>query len=138
MILDARHLVGDGWKLTQSPDGRLWRERRRSTESAGMYGAGLTIWLSTYAASIIAGQMQGGFSMIGWMPIIGAMVNAGVQGDGSAKALWAVDSLAQGTGFVLFLVGLAAGPEKLERLPVTIGPVGFGGGGGGVAVAGHF
>src|SRR6185312_15523146 len=33
MYLDTRHLVGDGWKLTQSPDGRLWRERKVSTPS---------------------------------------------------------------------------------------------------------
>ena len=139
MYLDTRHLVGDGWKLTQSPDGRLWRERKLSTESPGMYGAGLTIWLSTYAASIIGGMMQGGINMIGWMPIVGAMVNAGIgSSDGTAQGLWAVDSLAQGTGFVLFLVGLAAGPEKLERLPVTVGPVGFVGGGSGVALSARF
>ena len=139
MYLDTRHLVGDGWKLTQSADGRLWRERRVTSESPGMYGAGLTIWLSTYAASIIGGMMQGGIDMIGWMPIIGAMVNAGIgSSNDTAQGLWAVDSLAQGTGFVLFLVGLAAGPEKLERMPVSFGPVGFVGGGSGVALSARF
>jgi hypothetical protein len=138
MVIDARHLVGEGWKLTQSEDGRLWRERRVSTDSPAMWGTGLTIWLGTYAAGILAGMVQGGIMEIGWMPIVGAMCNAGFSGDGSGKALWAVDSLAQGTGFVLFLVGLAAGPQKMERLPVSIGPVGFVGGGSGVALSARF
>ncbi len=57
---------------------------------------------------------------------------------GTAQALWAVDGLAQAGGFVTFLVGLAAGPDKLERLPLSVGPVGFIGGGSGVALSGRF
>jgi hypothetical protein len=138
LILDARHLVGEGWRLTQSPDGRLWRERKVSTESPAMWGGGMALWLTTYFAGAIAGQMQGDFNQVAWLPIVGPMLLAGFSSGSGTQALWAVDSLAQGTGFVLFLVGLAAGPEKIERLPVSVGPIGLVGGGSGVALTGRF
>ena len=52
--------------------------------------------------------------------------------------MWAVDGLAQAGGFVTFLVGLAAGPDKLERMPLTVGAASFVGGGSGIALSGHF
>lgn len=138
MYLDTRHLVGDGWKLTQSPDGRLWRERKVSTPSNAMWGGGLALWITSYLAGGIGGMSSDGFGVMAWWPVIGSFVAAGFSDDGTGKALFAVDGLLQGTGFVLFLVGLAAGPEKLERLPVSVGPVGFAGGGSGLALSGRF
>ncbi|HXU70256.1 MAG TPA: hypothetical protein VN947_13060 [Polyangia bacterium] len=138
MYLDTRHLVGDGWKLTQSPDGRLWRERKVSTPSNAMWGGGLALWITSYLAGGIGGMASDGFGEIAWWPVLGPFVAAGFSSDGTGKALFAVDGLLQGTGFVLFLVGLAAGPEKLERLPVSVGPIGFAGGGSGVALSTRF
>ena len=70
-----------------------------------------------------AATAEGGFNAASrrW-PIIGAFVNAGVRTAARAQVLWAVDGLAQAGGFVTFLVGLAAGPDKMERLPLTVGP----------------
>jgi hypothetical protein len=138
VILDPRKLAGDGWKLTQSADGCLWRERRISTDAPSVWGTGLALWLGGYAAGIVAGMEQGGFNEIGWMPIIGAMVNAAFTDDNTGRALWAIDSVAQAGGFVMFLVGLAAGPDKIERQPVQLGAASFGGGGSGIAISGRF
>ncbi|HEY2747417.1 MAG TPA: hypothetical protein VGL86_22495, partial [Polyangia bacterium] len=137
LILDAQ-VVRDGWKLTQDPDGRLWRERKRSTPSNAMWGGGLTLFLATYLAGGIGGMASDGLGEIAWWPVIGPMFAAVFTDSSTARALFAVDGLAQGTGFVLFLVGLAAGPEKLERMPVSIGPVSLAGGGSGVALSGRF
>ncbi len=138
IILDARHLVGDGWKLTQDANGRLWRERRVSTPSGAMWGGGLALLLTTYLAGGIGGMASDGFGEIAWWPVLGPIFAAAFTDNGTARALFAVDGLAQGAGFVLLLVGLAAGPEKLERLPVSVGPIGLAGGGSGVALSGRF
>ena len=138
IILDPRQLAGDGWKLTQDPDGRLWRERKSSTASPAMWGGGLTLFLTTYLAGGIGGMASDGFGEIAWWPVLGPIFAAVFTGNSSAQALFALDGLAQGTGFVLFLVGLAAGPQKLERQPITVGPVSFAGGGSGVALSGRF
>ncbi|MCA1663579.1 MAG: hypothetical protein LC659_04805 [Myxococcales bacterium] len=137
-ILVDPHLLGDGWRFVQSNDGSLWRERKVSTDAPAVWGAGLALWLGGYGASVIAGMQQGGFNEIGWMPIIGAFVNSAFTEDGTAKGLWAVDGIAQTGGFVMFLVGMAAGPDKIQRLPLTVGPASFIGGGSGVALAAHF
>ena len=136
-ILIAPHL-GDGWRLVQSNDGSLWRERKVSTDAPAVWGTGLAFWLGGYAAAIIGGMNQGGINEIGWMPIIGAFCNTAFTDDGTAKRLWAVDGIAQAGGFVMFLVGMAAGPDKIQRLPLTVGPASFVGGGSGVAVVGRF
>jgi hypothetical protein len=138
VILDPRKLAGDGWKLSQDASGCLWRERKTSTDAPAVWGTGLAFWLGGYGASIIAGMNQGGFNEIGWMPIIGAMVNAAFNEDGTTQALWAIDSVAQAGGFVMFLVGLAAGPDKIERQPVQLGAASFVGGGSGIAISGRF
>src|SRR4051812_2741437 len=129
VILDPRKLTGDGWKLTQDASGCLWRERKISTDSPGVWGTGLAFWLGGYAAAVIAGVQQGGLSEFGWWPIIGPMMNAAFTSNDSARALWAVDAVAQGGGFVMFLVGLAAGPDKIERQPIQLGAASFVGGG---------
>lgn len=138
LVLDARHLVGEGWKLTQSADGRLWRERKTSTASPAMWGGGLALFATTYLAGGVGGMAKGDGAEIAWWPVIGPMFAAAFSDNSTARALFVVDGLAQGTGFVLFLVGLAAGPEKMERLPVSVGPIGLVGGGSGVALTGRF
>jgi hypothetical protein len=138
IILDPRKLTGDGWKVTQDANGAWWHERKTSTDAPAVWGTGLAFWLGGYAIAAIAGMQQGGIDMFGWWPIIGAMMNAGFAEDTSAKALWAVDGLAQAGGFVMFLVGLAAGPDKIERQPIQIGATAFVGGGSGVALSGRF
>jgi hypothetical protein len=138
IILDPRQL-GDGWRLVQSPDGCLWRERKISTDSPAVWGTGMAFWLGGYAAAVIGGMQQGGGNIFGWWPIIGAFVNTAINNNnGGAQTLWALDGIAQAGGFVTFLVGLAAGPDKMQRLPLTVGTASFAGGGSGVALAGRF
>jgi hypothetical protein len=136
VILDPRQL-GDGWKLVQTPDGCLWRERKVSTDSPAVWGTGMAFWLGGYAAGIIGGMQQGGANYFAWWPIIGAFVNTSFN-SGGAQAAWAIDGIAQAGGFVTFLIGLAAGPDKLERRPLSVGPAAFIGGGNGVALQGRF
>jgi hypothetical protein len=138
VILDPRKLTGDGWKLTEDASGCLWRERKRSTDSPAVWGTGMAFWLGGYAAAIIGGMQQGGISEFGWWPIIGPMMNAAFTDSDSSRVLWAVDGIAQAGGFVMFLVGLAAGPDKLERQPIHLGAASFVGGGNGIALSGHF
>ena len=138
VILDPRKLAGDGWKLTQDASGCWWRERKTSTDSPGVWGTGLAFWLGGYAAAVIAGMQQGGISEFGWWPIIGPMMNAAFTNSDSGRALWAVDGIAQAGGFVMFLVGLAAGPDKIERQPIQLGATSFVGGGQGIALSGRF
>jgi hypothetical protein len=138
VILDPRKLAGDGWKLTQDAQGCLWRERKVSTDAPAVWGTGLAFWLGGYAAAVIAGMQQGGINEFGWWPIIGAMMNTAFSESSGGKTLWAIDSVAQAGGFVMFLVGLAAGPDKVQRQPVQLGAVSFVGGGNGIAISGRF
>ena len=138
ILLDPRQL-GNGWRLVQSPDGCLWRERKVSSDAPGVWGTGLAFWLGGYAAGVIGGMEQGDANILAWWPIIGAFANIAVNsGNGTAQTLWAIDGLAQAGGFVTFLVGLAAGPAKMQRLPLTVSGASFAGGGSGVALAGRF
>lgn len=136
IILDPR-AVGGGWRLVQSEDGSLWRERKISTDAPAVWGTGMAFWLGGYAAAVIGGMEQGSANLFAWWPIIGAFVNTSFN-TGTAQAMWAVDGLAQAGGFVTFLVGLAAGPDKVERMPLTVGAASFVGGGSGVAISGRF
>lgn len=136
VILDARQL-GNGWRLVQSPDGGLWRERKISSDSPAVWGTGMAFWLGGYAIGVIAGMEEGNANLLAWWPIIGAFINSSFN-SGTAQALWAVDGIAQAGGFVTFLVGLAAGPDKLERHPLAVTPASFVGGGSGVALSGRF
>ncbi|MGZ3428855.1 MAG: hypothetical protein ACXVCV_19515 [Polyangia bacterium] len=136
VILDPR-LLGDNWRVVQSADGCLWRERKVSTDSPALWGTGMAFWLGGYAASIIGGMQEGGVNLFGWWPIIGAFANTAFN-SGGAQALWAIDGVAQTGGFVMFLVGLAAGPDKMQRMPLTVGAAGFAGGGSGIALSGRF
>jgi hypothetical protein len=125
----------DGWRIVQTPDGRLWRERKISSDSPAVWGTGLAFWLASYGAATIAGTATGeGF---GWLPIMGAWINASFT-RGTEQILWAADGIAQAGGFVAFLVGLASGPDKVRRLPLQVGPTGFVGGAQGLAISGRF
>jgi hypothetical protein len=95
----------------------------------------MAFWLGGYAAAMIGGTKTG--YPLGWLPIMGPWLNASFT-TGTAQLLWAVDSVAQAGGFIVFLVGVAAGPGKLERLPLHIGPAAFAGGAQGISVSGRF
>lgn len=133
ILLDPRLL--NGWKLVQTPEGCLFRERKISTDAPGVWGTGLAVWLTSYFAGAIGGQV--GENPLGWWPVIGAFVTSSFT-SGGPQVLWAIDGVAQAGGFVTFLVGLAAGPDKVERLPLTVGPMAVAGAGSGIALAGHF
>ena len=134
IVIDPR-AIGGGWHLVQSPDGGLWRERKVTTDAPGVWGTGLALWLGSYF--IGAGVAQARGNPLLWWPIIGALYTSGFT-SGEDQVLSAIDGVVQAGGFVAFLVGLAAGPDKVERLPLTIGPMGVVGSGGGLALAGHF
>ncbi len=95
----------------------LWSERKVSTPLPGMWGAGLGLWVASYAVGAIAGASSN--DPFGWWPILGPIAASALSHD-TAQVLWAVDSVVQVGGFVVFLVGLAAGPAKVERVPVWI------------------
>jgi hypothetical protein len=136
LLVDPRP-VGDGWRVVQSPDGNLWRERKVSTASPAVWGTGLAFWVIGFAGAGIGGVEQGDIALFGWWPIVGAFIGAGVS-NGTARALWTVDGLAQAGGFITLLIGLAAGPDKLERLPIAVAPMAVAGGGSGIALSGRF
>ncbi len=145
IFLDLGKLTGDGWRLSQHSDGTLWRQRRRSTDSPGMWGTGLALfsvaWLGAGVSSLTASQT----GPLGFFPVLGAWMNAGASsgdscGSGGScdnrgtTALWALDGLVQAAGFTMFLVGLVTGPSKLECQPVLIAPGAIGSGAGLTAV----
>jgi hypothetical protein len=125
--------LGDGWQLVQHSDGSWWRERSVSTASTGMVTTGAILfgatWLATGIASMTSDHSSGA---MGWWPVIGAWINAAASdscyncSNGLATTLYVLDGLAQAGGFVTLLVGLAAGPKKIERQPIRFVPT-FGG-----------
>jgi hypothetical protein len=135
IILDPRAL-GDGWRLVQTPDGNLWRERRLTGDAPAVWGTGLAFWLGSYTVGAIGGTVNAS-GLFAWLPIMGPFINASFTRD-AAQVLWAVDGVVQAGGFVTFLVGLAAGPDKIERLPLRVMPTGFVGGGQGIALGSRF
>ena len=109
---------------------RCGASARRSTDSPGVWGAGLTVLARHLRRRHHRRRRRRAAStLIGWMPIIGAIVNAACQTAAARRRCGPSTAWRRATGFVLFLVGLAAGPEKLERVPLTVGPIGFVGGG---------
>jgi hypothetical protein len=123
-----------GWTLHQDPDGSLWRERHHRG-NASLWVPGLVMWLGTYVVGEAVGLGSGQpFPML---PLLGDFIAAGTSDDAGAKIGWAVTGIAQLGGFVMFIAGAVA-DGKTERLPVTIAPAAFYGGGSGVAVTGRF
>ena len=52
-------------------------------------------------------------------------------------AFYAIDGVVQGAGFIMLLVGMASGPDKIEKQPVYVGGAVIPGGAG-VSASGHF
>jgi hypothetical protein len=138
LLLDPHMALCDGWHLEQTADGTVWRTRKHSTDAPAVWGTGLALWLGSYAVGAGVGTNNADGTLIAWWPILGAFFAAGSVSSDSAKALWVVDGFAQAGGFVAFLVGLAIGPEKLEREPLLVTPISLAGGGSGVGLSGHF
>jgi hypothetical protein len=127
-------VIPAGWHLQQDPDGSWWRVRQRRGQPA-VWVPGLTLWLSSYGlglfGGITAGHPEASF------PVAGAFVAAAFSDGAGAQVAWALDGVVQLGGLVMFIVG-ASLDGKLERLPVTIAPTAFYGGGTGVALTGRF
>ncbi len=139
LLLDLRAIEHDDWHVTQSSDGTLWRERRLSTASAPVWGTGLallaTSWIAAGGYSIA--DYSNGVPGMPFLPVLGSWCQAAaVDGDGT-RAFYAIDGIVQAGGLVMLLVGLSAGPKKLERMPVMLGGAPIAGGGG-VSVSGRF
>jgi hypothetical protein len=146
MLLDYQKLESDGWKVTQHPDGSLWRERTRSTSSPAVWGSGIALFAAAWLGSGIGSlESHNDLGPVGFVPVFGAWVNAAVEsGRGcsdyyydssscdhrAATAGWAIAGIAQATGFTMFLVGLASGPKKVEHQPLVVVPGAVGSGGG--------
>jgi hypothetical protein len=150
-ILDLHQLEDGGWKLVQRPDGSLWRERQRSSASAAVWGTGLALFSVSWLAGGVTSVTNGQIGPAGFIPVLGAWINAGVTSNSScddnfgsscdhrqATALWALDGIAQVAGFTMLLVGMASGPKKLERQPILLAPGAVGYGAPGVTAMGHF
>jgi len=127
-------VIPPGWHLQQDPDGTWWRVRKHRGQ-AGMWVPGLVLWLSSYAAGLFAGAVEGQYETS--FPIAGSFVAAAFSESTSAQVGWAVDGVVQLGGLVMFIVG-ASLDGKLERLPVSVSPAAFYGGGSGVALSGRF
>jgi hypothetical protein len=127
-------VIPPGWHLQQDPDGSWWRVRKHRGQP-GLWVPGLVLWLSSYATGTFAGVGTGQPEAA--LPIAGAFVAAGFSEGTSAQVGWAVDGLVQLGSFVMFVVG-ASLDGKLERLPVSVTPAAFYGGGQGVALTGRF
>jgi hypothetical protein len=139
LLLDPQAL-GGGWTLVQTPDGRIWRERKTGGDTPGLWGAGLAFWLGTYGIGVFGSIAAGdGSILFSTVPILGAFLNAGITArSDTARTLWALDGVVQVGGFVAFLVGACVGPTKVQRVPLTIAPTSLVGGGQGVALQGRF
>ena len=138
ILLDPR-VLGDGWRVVQSDDGSLWRERKVSTDAPAVWGTGLAFWLGGYAAGIIGGMQQGGINEIGWMPIIGAFVQHRLQrrtaaprrcGPSTASRRRAASSCSSSAW--------PPAPTRCSACRSPSAPASFVGGGSGVALVGRF
>ena len=144
VLLDLRALEHDNWHLVQHGDGTLWRERKVSTASPALWGSGLALlaggWLAAGAYSVY--DSGNGVPGLPFAPVIGSWVQAAIIGTadnshGGLAAFYGIDGLLQAGGLVMLLVGLAAGPSKVERMPVMIGGAAISGGGG-LSLSGRF
>jgi hypothetical protein len=127
------------WRTVQDPDGRLWQERERSTPSAKWMGGGAALLIGTWlAAGISTSTSSRDLPGMGFLPVLGSFFAAAAEGSRdcyssggcpshAAVALWVVDGFAQAAGLAMLLAGTAAGPKKLERRPIFIGPTGVSG-----------
>lgn len=120
------------WQLQIDENGAAYT-RLRSTPSAAVWVPGLTLWLGSYVASMAVGISHDGNPYTA-IPIFGALgtgIVAGLGGDGVGAAVgYTFGGIAQIAGMVTFIAGLAAGPKKLERMPVQIAPMASRDGGG--------
>lgn len=124
-------------------NGQLVVERRTRLGRPAVWKAGLGLFLATPVIAAIGSGIDQGSNWsvpgagIAFAPIVGSFVNAGFSESGGRKFGWTMSGLVQASGFVMFLVGLGTGPEKIERFPVrfTAGPTN---GGASVGVNGAF
>ena len=138
IILDPRQLGGDGWRVVQIA-GRLLVARAQGLDRfAGGVGHGHGVLARRLRGRRHRRHGRGRLQPVRLVADHRRLRQRRASTSGSAQALWAIDGLAQAGGFVTFLVGLAAGPDKMERLPLSVGPASFAGGGSGVALAGRF
>jgi hypothetical protein len=140
VLIDPRAYERGGWHITQDANGTIYRERRRSTASRGTWAAGLGLFAGTWALGIVSGVVWEQRNPPAYiMPVLGAWIQAAFQrsSDEGARAGWAVNGAVQAAGFITMLVGFAAGPAKVERQPIVVGPLALQGGGG-LYTAGRF
>jgi hypothetical protein len=132
-------LVTRRWQVKQDSDGRFYRVRLAPTAKPAMWAPGLALWAGSYLAGGFAAlPASDGTRELAWLPFAGPVVNAFIATTTAGQILWPLDSAAQVAGCVLFVVGLEAGPLTLQRRPLNVGPIGFIGGGSGVALSGKF
>jgi hypothetical protein len=112
-------------RVVVDPDGSMWQETTRSTANAGGVGAGLTLFLGSWFVTGIAGTARG--NAWGWWPVFGAYTGAAWERDESVRVGWVLSGIIQTAGFVTSLICAAAGPKKVERLPLRVGPMGVSG-----------
>lgn len=114
-------------RVVVDPDGSMWQEVTRSTPNRGGIAAGLTLFLTTWGVTAIGGQIRG--NPFGWWPIFGGYLGAIGESwsSGGMVAGYVVSGLVQTAGFITALVSAGAGPKKVERIPLVVGPGGIAG-----------
>jgi hypothetical protein len=131
--------VGPGFKLVLDERGQLAYERRKKGTTPGVWGPGLALWLVSYLGTSIGGVADAGpYAAI---PFFGGFVYGGfelIDGNLGKGIGYSVGGAMQLSGFVMFLVGLSAGKDKIDRIPVRVSPLAYREGGGGFAVAARF
>jgi hypothetical protein len=122
----------------------MWHDEPVSTANPRVWGAGLALFGASWLAAGVVSLDHSALPAIGFFPVIGAwMAAASNRNDCSQTklgcdnapntALWVLDGVAQAAGFVTLLVGLSAGPKKIERRPILVVPTGAG-----FSAIGHF
>jgi hypothetical protein len=124
--------LGGGWQLTFDNNGAAFAQRVERTRSAGLWGTGLAIWLTTYFVGSITATMFDDYGAIHWAPFFGAfgigVVNL-ADNNFSQGLGYMSSALLQMGGFAMMIAGLA-GNKTIRRIPVQIAPYGSGDGGG--------
>lgn len=132
--------LGDGLRTVVDQNGQLVVERRTRIGRKGVWATGLAMFLGMPVLTGVGLALDRGaddkslLAGISFMPIIGMWANAGIvsqttyyndcydycssPNNGGRVAGWALAGLVQASGFVMWMVGMGTGPEKIERFPL--------------------
>jgi hypothetical protein len=132
-------VAAGGWRTVQDADGSLWQEHEESTPSVKWMSGGAALLIGTWlAAGISTSTSSRDLPGMGFLPVLGSFFAAAAEGthdcygsggcpSHAAIGLWVADGFVQAAGLAMLLAGISAGPKKLERRPIFVGPMGVSG-----------